>query len=104
MEKSVYTIKMNFKSAMDQADQLEEVANEIERTAKTDIMGSMNRIVKSWTGEASRDYCKKGQKVAENILKYAKQLKESAEAIREIAQRTYRAEMKALELAKKREY
>lgn len=104
MAKSEYMIKMDFKNAMNQADKLEDAARDIEKTAKTDLAECMKRIGKSWKGESANAYRQKGQKVAEKLIAIAKKLHKTAETIREIAENTYRAEMKALELANKRKY
>ena len=104
MAKSAYTIKLDYKNALKQEESLEESARDIEKISKTDLMGCMNRISKEWKGEASDAYRSKGQKSAENLLAIAKNLRKTATTIREIAQRTYDAEMRALALAQKREY
>ena len=104
MAKNSYTIKMEYKKALAQANQLEEIATEIMNLTDKELLGSINRIAKNWNGEASDRYQKKGQKSVNNIQKIAGQLKKTSEVIRDIAKRTYNAEMKALTLAKTREY
>lgn len=53
-------------------------------------------------GENAGNYLRKAEKVQKDILNVSRELKNTATAIRNIAQVTYNAEMAALELALKR--
>lgn len=97
-------LKINFEKALKQAEELENIAKEIENVAKVDLEDSFNSISRNWTGENSNNYIKKGAKVKEDIKKTAKNLKEAAEAIREIVRRDKEAEEAAERIAQERSY
>ncbi|MDY5179703.1 hypothetical protein [Butyribacter sp.] len=97
-------LKINFEKALKQAEELENIAKEIENVAKVDLEDSFNSISRNWTGENSNNYIKKGVKVKEDIKKTAKNLKETAEAIREIVRRDKEAEEAAERIAQERSY
>ena len=97
-------LKINFEKALKQAEELENIAKEIENVAKVDLEDSFNSISRNWTGENSNNYIKKGAKVKEDIKKTAKNLKETAEAIREIVRRDNVAEEAAERIAQERSY
>lgn len=97
-------LKINFEKALKQAEELENIAKEIENVAKVDLEDSFNSISRNWTGENSNNYIKKGAKVKEDIKKTAKNLKETAEAIREIVRRDKEAEEAAERIAQERSY
>lgn len=97
-------LKINFEKALKQAEELENIAKEIENVAKVDLEDSFNSISRNWTGENSNNYIKKGAKVKEDIKKTAKNLNETAEAIREIVRRDKEAEEAAERIAQERSY
>lgn len=97
-------LKINFEKALKQAEELENIAKEIENVAKVDLEDSFNSISRNWTGGNSNNYIKKGAKVKEDIKKTAKNLKETAEAIREIVRRDKEAEEAAERIAQERSY
>ena len=97
-------LKINFEKALKQEEELENIAKEIENVAKVDLEDSFNSISRNWTGENSNNYIKKGAKVKEDIKKTAKNLKETAEAIREIVRRDKEAEEAAERIAQERSY
>ena len=66
-----------------------------QRPGKSTISGN-------WKGEHAGNYLRKAEKVQKDILNVSRELKNTATAIRNIAQVTYNAEMAALELALKR--
>ena len=86
---SRYTIEMNFAKAKGQAKELDNAA-------------AMSTISGNWKGENAGNYLRKAEKVQKDILNVSRELKNTATAIRNIAQVTYNAEMAALELALKR--
>lgn len=104
MAKTMYTIQMNFQRAKSQADKLERIARDLSRVADNDMSGCMRDVSANWKGENAKIYVNKGYAVAENIRSIASGLNQAAATVRTIAQNTYNAERRALELAKKRKY
>lgn len=104
MAKTMYTIQMDFQKAKNQADKLDRIARDLNNIANNDISGCMRDISANWSGENAKLYVNKGYVVAENIRSVASSLNQTAATIRTIAQNTYNAEKRALDLAKKRIY
>lgn len=97
-------IQMDFQKAKDQADKLERIARDLNRVADNDMSGCMRDVSANWKGENAKLYVNKGYVVAENIRTIASGLMRAAATVRTIAQETYNAERRALEIAKQREY
>lgn len=97
-------IQMDFQKAKDQADKLERIARNLNCVADNDMSGCMRDVSANWKGENAKLYVNKGYVVAENIRTIASGLMRAAATVRTIAQETYNAERRALEIAKKREY
>ena len=104
MAKSSFQIRMNYHRAIQQADSLLEVASELQRNADSDFQDCISQISGSWTGDSAAAYLRKCDLLRERILLSAKQLRKTAEAIKQIAKRTYDAEMRALRIMQQREY
>lgn len=98
------TINMNYKKAMAKADELDELAASIAKMASSELGGAMQVISNNWKGESADIFINKGMSLQNQIVSTSKKLKETAAAIRNIANRTRNAELRALELANKREY
>lgn len=96
------TIEMNFSKAKQQASELEQVAKELKNLASDKMENSLSTISGSWESENATAYLTKARTVQEKISKCGTELQSTATAIRNIAQITYDAEMRALELAQTR--
>lgn len=97
------TIRMNFNNALRQAEQLDRLATELSRLSGNELSGSLSSIAAAWKGDSSNLFLQKGNALAGQISDSANALRSAASDIRSIAQRTYNAEMRALELARLRE-
>ena len=104
MAKSEIQIRLDFEHAIRQANKLDEIAGKIQKIASNNLDECNKRIAGAWKGDSAVVFQKKGQQVANNLEKLAKEYKNTANAIRKIATNTYQAEQAALELAKKRTY
>ena len=98
------TIMFNFRRALQQADELDEIANSLSRLAKSDFESTMQNISINWKGENARGYLAKGEKLQGNMCFSANSLHSIASDIRNVARRIYNAEMKALAIAEARNY
>lgn len=104
MAKTMYSIRMDFAKAENQAEKLDQIAKNLEKLAN-DRMGScLQGISSNWKGENANAFRRKGDQVGDNLRKLVKNLQKSAATIREIAKKTYDAEKRVYELAQKREY
>ena len=86
------------------AKRLDEIARDINRAADSTLGSALSGISMAWNSNSSSDYIKKGRKVQEELRKRARELSDTASAVRNIAKNTYDAEMRAYQLAKTRKY
>ena len=97
-------IEWNYIQAKKQADKLEEQADRLGRLAQNQLEDTLQNLARNWQGESAGAYIRKGEKMKNEINTLAKDLRRAAGVIRSSAERTYQAEMRVKELAKKREY
>lgn len=104
MAKSEYSIRMDFKNTIKKADKLESLSGKMERIAENDLVNTRSNLSYNWKGDNAAAYMKKVQTVEGDISSIAKNLSKTSDVLREIAQKTYEAEMRALERARRRNY
>lgn len=102
--KTEASINFNFNNAKRKAAELEEIAEQLKQIANNDLNGSFQKLSAAWKGEAANDYLKKGEQLRQKLIENARNLENTAATIRNIATRTYRAEMAAYTLAQQRKY
>lgn len=98
--KSAFEIKMDYQRALNQAKELDEIARDLRRTANDNLQDCVSDISHNWTGENSKAYISKCNKLKSDINSTAKKIEKTADTIRTVALVTYRAEMAALALAR----
>lgn len=103
MAKNAYSIAINFNKANQQADKLAKIAEEI-LIEKNNVSESKRILQMNWKGESASSYMSKLIRLEEKLSGEAEKLQKAAKTIREIAQKTYNSERKALEIAKVRKY
>lgn len=97
------SIKVDFIKAKRQAEEFEKIADQLRAIANGEIDGAMSGVSSGWKGDSADLFLKKGNKLKEDVIKTANQLDAAARTLRQNAQSIYNAEMRALEIAKKRE-
>ena len=97
-------IMFNFRKALQQADELDDIANDLSGMAKSEFEGTMQNISVNWKGENSRKYLAKGNRLQGDMHSTANSLHGIASDIRRVAKRIYNAEMRALAIAEARDY
>lgn len=97
-------IEWNYLQAKRQASRLEEQADRLKRLAADQLDGTFRELSCSWKGESAGAYLQKGDRLENLIRSQADELRRTAAVIRSSAERTYRAEMRARELASRRNY
>ena len=102
MEES--TIYMNYRQAVSQAERLQEQAERLSRMANSRMADTMTRLNTHWKGENAEAYLAKCAALQDKMGRTARNLSAAANAIRTAAERTYKADMRALELARQRAY
>ena len=102
--KSEAEIIFDYRQAISKAEELEGVVANLRQLSNNDLEGSLQSLSNAWRGEASEAYIGKGKKLQERILANAKNLENTAKTIRSTAKRIYDAEMRALQIARERQY
>ena len=97
-------INFNFNRAMQQAAELDDIADSLSRMSKHDFEGTMQNISANWKGENSRKYLNKGERLQGNMNSTVNSLHGIASDIRSVARKMYEAEMRALDIATARNY
>lgn len=103
MARSRSAIRMDFRKAKRQADELDDVAEAVKKLSEKSLEETMGQIAANWTGDNSNKYLRKGKTLQGNISATARSLEEVAQAIRDIAEVIYEAEMDAWERAHNRD-
>jgi len=98
------SIIFDFRRALEQADKIEEIANNLSNLSGQRFEGTMQNLSSNWKGENANLYLQKGEKLQGKMNVTARELRDIASDIRTIAKRLYDAEMAALEIALSREY
>ncbi|MCR5421858.1 MAG: hypothetical protein K6E98_12745 [Lachnospiraceae bacterium] len=91
-------IDIEFKRAMEQAEELEELSVLLCNICNVKFDGTLSLLSKSWQGQNAVDYVKKTGKLKNNIYNSAEILKDTADMIRRTASLIYSAEMAAVSL------
>lgn len=102
--KSLKAIEFDFRQAISRAEELEQVAAEMKKLADEELASSLQALSTAWKGEAASAYLSKGSRLKDKILKSSNDLYKTARTIRNVAKRTYDAEMNAYRIAMEREY
>lgn len=103
MARSYHAIQMDFAKAKRQANELDNVADNLKKLSGVKLEDTLGMISVNWTGENSQKYVSKGRTLQGNISNTAYALEDVAQAIREIARVIYEAEMEAWERAHNRD-
>ena len=101
---SEHSIRMDFERAKAAAAKLDDVADSITQTMEHDYQELMGDVRCNWKGENADQFLVKSEVLQEKMSTVEKRLHETADTIRRIAKNTYDAEMRALEIARQREY
>lgn len=97
-------IDIDFQRMKQQAEQLEEIANEMDELAKSELNGSIEQISKNWKGENASSYIAKADLLKSNVSTTATRIKNLSERVLARAQHIYEIEKRNEELAKMRKY
>ena len=98
------SIEFDFKKAANQADRLDDAADQLSRLSDNKFGNIMQGLAANWKGENASLYLDKGSRLQGQMDGTAKELHNIASDIRRIAKRLYDAEMAALRIAEKRDY
>jgi len=97
------TIEFDFRLAKQKANELDEIAENLQNLSNHKFNNTMQNLSAGWKGESASLYLNKGQILQKDIIKTSKNLREVASTIRAVAKRIYEAEMEALRIAEERD-
>lgn len=98
--KSEATIYLDYQRTISQANRLSEIASRLNSISTSDLQNCLGQVSSHWEGENASSYVNKGRIVSDKIKKTSSDLKRAADTIRQMAQTTYNAEMRALAIAR----
>ncbi len=96
-------IKMDFREAKKQADELDEIAENLRNVANRDLEQAMSVLNSGWKGNNATLYLEKVNRVKEETNREVKDLQNIASDIRRTARIIYEAEMEAWRIAHDRD-
>lgn len=99
---SLSEIYFNYNKAMEQADELDDVAGRLAGAADRDMENILSEVGSAWRSDSSAQYLQKGRKVKGDLHTTAGNLRNIASAIRTIARRIRDAELEAWRIANER--
>ena len=102
--KSLYEIDLDYRRAMNQAAELDQLASQLDTQANDNFPGIIEQVKGAWQGDNANKYVSKANNLPGKMKGAAEDLRTIASTIRTIAQNTYNAEKTAYELAQNRTY
>ena len=93
------TIQYNFAQAMRQADELDDLANQLTRLAENNVRNVMSNVQHNWEGESASIFLSKAEKSRNDIMQTARQMRNVASGIRKAARNVRAAEEQARQIA-----
>lgn len=99
---SLSEIYFNYNKAIEQANQLDDIARRLSNAAGQDVEKILNDVNNAWKSDSTAEYIKKGQKVETDMRTTANNIKNIASTIRTIAKRVLDAEVAAWRIANAR--
>ncbi len=103
MASTRFSIIMDYRNAMAQADAIDSLIAEL-RSDCNRLNGCNDRINIYWKGDNALKYKSKVVKTTQNISQIIKDLSNISATIKRIAKRTYDTEMATLEISRNRTY
>lgn len=101
---SEQTIQFNYNKALQQADSLLNISNDIRKIATDKLNDSIQAIDKNWDGENSKKFLAKSKKLKDQVEDSADDIRRISDAIKKMAKEIYDAEMESIRIAKMRSY
>ena len=101
---SYVKIAIDFQNAINRASELENLAYSLKYTVNHDLADAKERLKKNWGGESADLFIRKTSDISDRLTTVCEQIKKNAEALRELAIRTRESEIRAYEIARRRDY
>ncbi len=97
-------ILFNYRQAIRQAEKLENLSSRLKKLARDKLSDTMGKLQNCWQSDHSNEYLRKVDLVRAELNETAARMESVAHAIRETAEAVKNAELRALEIARKRTY
>ncbi len=101
---SEQTIQFNYNKALQQANSLLNISNDIRKIATDKLDDSIQAIDKNWDGENSKKFITKSKKLKDQVEDSADDIRRISDAIKKMAKEIYDAEMESIRIARMRSY
>ncbi len=92
-------IRMNYNKAVQQANRLDDLARQLMNLANHNLDGTLSNINRAWDGESANLFLQKGLKAKDDMIKTARSIQNTANAIRKAAEIVRQSDMRAREIA-----
>lgn len=96
-------IYLDYRRAKQAAERLECIADDLNRYGRGAMPSILEDLSEAWRCSASSNFRAKGERLGESAGRTSQKLRQTAENIRRDAWRIYQAEMRALEIATRRD-
>ena len=93
--KTKQEIEIDFLRAINQAEELENIADSLSQIANLHVDNAVKVLKKGWKGENANEYIKRGGELTDDIYETAENLLKIAKSIRTTADIVYKAEKAA---------
>ncbi|HIV85563.1 MAG TPA: WXG100 family type VII secretion target [Candidatus Monoglobus merdigallinarum] len=93
-------IKFEYEAAMRAVRELEDIADTLDKNAKSRLNEAVENVRSAWEGENASGFQTKGRQLSEKLEKSIGNLRKTADTIRAIAQKMLETEEQAKETAK----
>lgn len=93
-------IKLNYNIAIKQANDLEGVADDLEKSICAELNNGVEELSSSWKGDSSRRFISKENELEQQIRFTAQELRQTAQTVRTIARNIYNTEMTNVRIAR----
>lgn len=97
-------IQLNYTQAIEQAEQLSKMADEIKDLSEEEVAKLITDLGSCWEGENASAYIAKVEILKRNLEKTAEDIKKTSTTIRDMATNIYNAEMEAEKIADNRTF
>ena len=97
-QKTKQEIEIDFKRAIEQAQELEHLAEDLSRVANNEVESALLVLKNNWRGDSGGSIELAGRKTIGEIYGTADDLMQIARNIRSVAEVVYRAEKKAADI------
>lgn len=101
---SEQTIQFNYNKAIQQANSLMDISNDIRKIATDKLNDSIQAIDKNWDGANSKKFIAKSKKLKDEVEDSANDIRKISDAIKKMAKEIYDAEMESIRIARMRSY